>query len=95
MEIVAAILRDDVDVTAIVPILGRVPARFHLDFLRRRGVIARKPIRSPIGQRPKVHAISQRCIVDQRAPVNTETLALLAFQTAYVLTSDRRDSSWK
>ena len=78
MESIAAILRNDVDVTAVVPILGRVPTGFKLDFLRGRGVVAGKLITSSTGHRPVVHAIPQFRIVNRGAPMDAETLALLS-----------------
>ena len=95
MEIVAAVFWNDVDVAADIPILGHVPARFQLNLLRSRGVVAGESIGSSIGQRPVVHAIPKGRIVGQKAAMNTETLALLSFQAAHVLTRHRRDSSGK
>ena len=59
VQIIAAVLQNDVHVSAVIPIFGRKTARFHLDFLRRSGVVAGELISSSAGHGPVVHAVPQ------------------------------------
>jgi len=87
MEIVAAVFWNDVDVAADITNPRPLPARFQLEFsCVAVGLLTGESIGSSIGQRPYVMPSRRERIVGQKAAMNTETLALLSFQAAHVLT---------